>query len=83
MYYIAEKSINKVILSSIPLQYFQGIGEPPYLLSATVLGAIKDAVQAARAQIGLHGHFILDSPATVERIKNACGDQLKMRNKEH
>ena len=60
---------------------FQGVGEPPYLLSASVLCAIKDAVQTARAQIGLKGHFRLDSPATVERIKAACGDQLQMRKK--
>lgn len=59
----------------------KGVGEPPYLLSASVLYAIKDAVTAARAQIGLKGHFKLDSPATVERIKTACGDQLAMRNK--
>ena len=61
--------------------YFQGVGEPPYLLSASVLCALKDAIQTARAQIGLQGHFRLDSPATVERIKAACGDQLRMRQK--
>ena len=39
--------------------------------------AIKEAIKAARAEIGLSGYFRLDSPATVERIRLACGDQLK------
>ena len=61
--------------------FFQGVGEPPLLLSASVFCAIKDAVKEARAQIGLTGRFSLDSPATVERIKTACGNQLEMRSK--
>ena len=59
--------------------YLQGVGEPPLLLSSSVLFAIKDAVKAARAQIDMTGNFTLDSPATVQRIKTACGDQLKIK----
>ena len=54
----------------------QAIGEPPLLLSVSVIMAIKEAIKAARAEIGLTGYFRLDSPATVERIRMACGDQL-------
>ena len=38
--------------------------------------AIRDAVMAARTKIGLHNYVVLDSPATVQRIKEACGDQM-------
>lgn len=53
----------------------KGVGEPPLLLSVSVLMAIKEAVKAARVQVGLHGHFTLDSPATVQKIQEACGGQ--------
>ncbi|XP_053408870.1 xanthine dehydrogenase/oxidase-like isoform X2 [Mercenaria mercenaria] len=54
----------------------KGVGEPPLLLSMSVISAIKHAVQEARAQVGVHGYFQLDSPATVERIREACGNQM-------
>ncbi|KAL4225353.1 hypothetical protein ACF0H5_016042 [Mactra antiquata] len=56
----------------------KAVGEPPLLLSMSVISAIKHAVLSARSQIGLNGYFQLDSPATVQRIHDACGDQLKM-----
>ncbi|XP_053400447.1 xanthine dehydrogenase/oxidase-like [Mercenaria mercenaria] len=54
----------------------KGIGEPTYLLSFSVMSAIKEAVLAARTQIGKNGYFRLDSPATVQRIQEACGPQI-------
>ena len=70
---------NVVYLNIWMCIYLQGVGEPPLLLSSSVLFAIKDAVKAARAQIDMTGNFTLDSPATVQRIKTACGNQLKMK----
>ncbi|WAR06105.1 XDH1-like protein [Mya arenaria] len=55
----------------------KGIGEPPFLLSLSVLMAIKDAVQSARSQVGLTGHFQLNCPATVQKIQAMCGNQLQ------
>lgn len=57
---------------------FQGVGEPPLILSISVICAIKEAVKASRAQVGLQGYFQLDSPATVQRIQEACGDQMAL-----
>ncbi|XP_060788891.1 xanthine dehydrogenase/oxidase [Neoarius graeffei] len=61
---------EKAIFSS------KAVGEPPLFLAASVFYAIKDAVTAARAESGLTGPFRLDSPATPERIRNACEDRF-------
>lgn len=50
------------------------MGEPPLFLSASVFYAIKDAIYSARKDSGLTEVFRLDSPATPERIRNACVD---------
>ena len=42
----------------------------------SVFLAIKDAIASARAESGIKGNFQLDSPATAERIRNACEDHL-------
>lgn len=52
----------------------QAVGEPPLFLSASVFYAIKDAIFSARRESGLTEPFRLDSPATPERIRNACVD---------
>lgn len=54
----------------------QAVGEPPLFLAASVFYAIKDAITDARAESGISGPFRLDSPASAERIRNACGDQF-------
>jgi len=54
----------------------QAVGEPPLFLAAANFFAIKDAVGAARSQEGLRGAFRLDSPASCERIRNACSDRF-------
>ena len=48
------------------------IGEPPMTLAATAFFAVKQAVRAARADRGHHEWFQMESPATVERVRNAC-----------
>ncbi|KFR05533.1 Xanthine dehydrogenase/oxidase [Nipponia nippon] len=52
----------------------KAVGEPPLFLSASVFYAIKDAIYSARKDSGLTELFRLDSPATPERIRNACVD---------
>uniref|UniRef100_A0A8C4EZG5 Xanthine dehydrogenase/oxidase n=1 Tax=Dicentrarchus labrax TaxID=13489 RepID=A0A8C4EZG5_DICLA len=54
----------------------QAVGEPPLFLAASVFYAIKDAISAARVESGISGPFRLDSPASAERIRNACSDRF-------
>ncbi|ROL53594.1 Xanthine dehydrogenase/oxidase [Anabarilius grahami] len=54
----------------------KAVGEPPLFLAASVFYAIKDAITAARTESGLTGPFRLDSPATPERMRNACQDKF-------
>ncbi|KAM9820644.1 xanthine dehydrogenase/oxidase [Neosynchiropus ocellatus] len=54
----------------------KAVGEPPLVLAASVFFAIKDAICAARAESGISGPFRLDSPASAERIRNACCDRF-------
>ncbi|KAM4772306.1 xanthine dehydrogenase/oxidase [Rhinophrynus dorsalis] len=61
---------SKAIYSS------KAVGEPPLFLSASIFYAIKDAITSARAESGITGSFRLDSPATPERIRNACIDNF-------
>jgi xanthine dehydrogenase/oxidase len=50
----------------------KGVGEPPLVLAASVHGAVKQAVLAARKDRGRDDWFQLRSPATVERVREAC-----------
>ncbi len=52
----------------------KAVGEPPLFLASVALFAVKDAIAAARLESGHHGWFVLDTPATPERIRLACGD---------
>lgn len=62
------------------VQGSKGIGEPPLALGAFHFFAIKDAIQSARVDAGLgNGPFQLYSPATSERIRLACGDDIITR----
>lgn len=54
----------------------KAIGEPPLFLASSVFFAIRDAIGAARRQRGLNDFFELDSPASVERIRMACTDDI-------
>ncbi|KAK2191208.1 hypothetical protein NP493_57g06070 [Ridgeia piscesae] len=54
----------------------KAIGEPPLFLAASIFFAIRHAIAAARADVGLNDFFQLDSPATAEKIRMACIDQF-------
>lgn len=54
----------------------KAVGEPPLFLGSSVMWAIKDAIYSARKDAGLEGYFVLDTPATPERIRMACSDHL-------
>ncbi|XP_070198779.1 xanthine dehydrogenase/oxidase-like [Littorina saxatilis] len=47
-------------------------GEPPLMLSSSAVFAIKQAVEAARAEIGQDVFFTLNSPVFAEDIQAAC-----------
>lgn len=72
---LADALIQSALLFA-PLFPIQAVGEPPLFLAASVFYAIKDAITYARAESGLNGPFRLDSPATPERIRNACEDRF-------
>lgn len=54
----------------------KAVGEPPLFLASAAFFAIKDAILAARKDTGHEGWFVLDSPATPERIRMACADEF-------
>ena len=55
----------------------KAVGEPPLFLGASVYFAIKDAIKDARRDNGVGEDFFrLDSPATSERIRMSCKDDL-------
>jgi hypothetical protein len=54
----------------------QAIGEPPLFLASSVFFAIKDVISLARTEFGLTDHFTINSPATAERIRMVCEDDL-------
>jgi xanthine dehydrogenase/oxidase len=58
--------------SEAPALSSKGVGEPPLVLSASVYFAVKHAVLAARRDRGHDEWFRMDTPATVERIREAC-----------
>ncbi|MBZ3870787.1 Xanthine dehydrogenase/oxidase [Sciurus carolinensis] len=86
--YISETSTNTVpnasptaasVSADINGQAVYAVGEPPLFLAASIFFAIKDAIRAARAQrrdYSMKQLFQLDSPATPEKIRNACVDQF-------
>ena len=71
------------------IQRSRGVGEPPLFLGSSVFFAIRDALKAARAGQGLRaavgesssgGDMLrLESPATPERIRLACEDDIMRR----
>ncbi len=58
----------------------RGLGEPPLVLASSVYFAVKEAVRAARSDANLKPHFFqLGCPATAERIRMACEDDVTDR----
>ena len=52
----------------------KAVGEPPFFLSSCVYFALKDALAAARSDVGLDGHCAVDAPLTAQRLRMACRD---------
>lgn len=50
----------------------KAVGEPPLILSNSILFAIRHAISSARQDKGVTGHFRLDLPASVDKIQQAC-----------
>ncbi|KAK1254243.1 hypothetical protein MKX08_008238 [Trichoderma sp. CBMAI-0020] len=70
------------------IQRSRGVGEPPLFMGSSVFFAIRDALKAARRDAGIeakvggednHGEeglLRLESPATPERIRLMCEDEI-------
>lgn len=54
----------------------RAVGEPPLFLAASVFFAIREAILAARAEVGLTDDYCLVAPATAARIRMACQDHI-------
>ena len=58
-------------------------GEPPLLLSNSILLAIKQAIASSRKESGVEGHFTLAVPALPDIVQQAClieFNSLKLNN---
>jgi hypothetical protein len=49
-------------------------------LGASVFFAIREAISASRSALGIPGYYRLDCPATSERIRLSCRDDLVERS---
>lgn len=54
----------------------KAVGEPPLLLASSVYFAIRDAINAAREEIGKDDYYRLDAPATPAKIRLLCEDSI-------
>ncbi|UJR34401.1 hypothetical protein I4U23_021808 [Adineta vaga] len=57
----------------------KAVGEPPFFLGASAFFALKSACMVYREEQGYSGYFPMNSPATVERLRMACTDELTKR----
>ncbi|XP_071153980.1 xanthine dehydrogenase/oxidase-like [Mytilus edulis] len=57
----------------------KGCGEPPLLLGVSVHEALEEAVMAARKDSGKDEYYQLPCPATVDKIRMACGDAISQQ----
>ncbi|KAL8744149.1 MAG: hypothetical protein Q9184_008030, partial [Pyrenodesmia sp. 2 TL-2023] len=62
------------------IQRSRGVGEPPLFMGSAVFFAIRDALKAARRQYGVEEVLSLQSPATPERIRVSCADEILKRS---
>ncbi|CAL1538889.1 unnamed protein product [Lymnaea stagnalis] len=58
--------------------YCSAVGETPVAQGACPLFALKRAVEAARAEVGVEGWFPLYAPATVEKLQQACLNDVSL-----
>ncbi|KAK6925645.1 Aldehyde oxidase/xanthine dehydrogenase, a/b hammerhead [Dillenia turbinata] len=72
-------SLLKDAPNKMAIHSSKAVGEPPFFLATSVFFAIKDAIVAARAEVGRSDWFPLDNPATPERIRMACVDEFTTR----
>ena len=62
------------------IQRSRGVGEPPLFMGSSVFFAIRDALTAARKEHGDDEEVLsLCSPATPERIRVSCKDEIIKR----
>jgi xanthine dehydrogenase/oxidase len=62
------------------IQRSRGVGEPPLFMGSAVFFAIRDALKSARKGAGCEEVLRLRSPATPERIRLACADEIVKRS---
>jgi xanthine dehydrogenase/oxidase len=48
-------------------------------MGSSVFFAIRDAIKAARKDVGVEDLLVLQSPATPERIRLGCEDEIVRR----
>jgi xanthine dehydrogenase/oxidase len=74
---IFNVSLLEDVTNPFAVHSSKAIGEPPFFLGATVYYAVKDAIRAARKEhCNDEGYFELRMPATSERIRMLCADQI-------
>jgi xanthine dehydrogenase/oxidase len=61
------------------IQRSKGVGEPPLFMGSSVFFAIRDALKSARSSSGCKEVLELISPATPERIRLSCADDIVKR----
>jgi len=66
--------ISSISKSTPAIHSSRATGEPPFLLSSTVLMAIRDAIYSARKDEGHTEWIDINSPLTAERIRMSCPD---------
>lgn len=77
---------NVSMLKDVPwknlhtIQRSKGVGEPPFFMASSVFFAIRDALKAARMEHGCDEVLNLIAPATPERIRLACADDIVKRS---
>ncbi|KAF8539986.1 molybdopterin binding aldehyde oxidase/xanthine dehydrogenase [Trichophaea hybrida] len=62
------------------IQRSKGVGEPPLFMGSSVFFAIRDALKSARKEHGCKDVLSLVSPATPERIRLSCADDIIKRS---
>ncbi|WAR11109.1 XDH-like protein [Mya arenaria] len=65
-------------VTSVPRSFNVTLVKNPYDIKTNIYSS-KHAVGAARAQQGQEGYFRMDSPATVQRIAELCGEQINTK----
>lgn len=77
------RKFNVTLLRNSPnpraIHSSKAIGEPPFFLAASAFFATKDAIYAAREDSGHKNVIPLDLPATPERVRLSCGDNVLLR----